>query len=63
MLWLSVGVGGLSGFAGMYLSWYLNVSSGATIVLVAAAAFLAAFAASGARARRRLPSAEGAGTS
>lgn len=62
MLWLSVGIGGLSGFTGMYLSWYLNVSSGATIVLVAAAAFLVAFTASGARARHRLPPVERIGT-
>lgn len=56
MLWLSVLVGGLSGFAGMYLSWYLNISSGATIVLVAAAVFVVVYAISGAR--RRLPQRE-----
>lgn len=56
MLWLSVLVGGLSGFVGMYLSWYLNVSSGATVVLVAAAVFVVAYAISGAR--RRLPQRE-----
>ena len=59
MLGLSVLVGGLSGFAGMYLSWHLNVSSGATIVLVAAAVFVVAYAISGAR--RRLPQREPAG--
>ena len=56
MLGLSVLVGGLSGFAGMYLSWYLNISSGATIVLVAAAVFVVVYAISGAR--RRLPQRE-----
>jgi ABC-type Mn2+/Zn2+ transport system permease subunit len=54
MLWLSVAVGGVSGFLGMYLSWYLDVSSGATIVLVAAGLFAVVYAVSGARARRRL---------
>ncbi len=56
MLGLSVLIGGLSGFAGMYLSWYLNISSGATIVLVAAAVFVVVYAISGAR--RRLPQRE-----
>ncbi|HVM12125.1 MAG TPA: metal ABC transporter permease [Actinomycetota bacterium] len=51
MLWLSMLVGGLSGFAGMYLSWYLNVSSGATIVLTQAAFFMVAFALTGLRRR------------
>jgi len=36
-------VGGLSSVAGLYLSYYLDVASGAAIVLVATAAFLAAF--------------------
>lgn len=54
MLWLSMAVGGVSGFTGMYLSWYLDVSSGATIVLVSAAILLVVFAVSGARARWRL---------
>ncbi len=59
MLWLSVVIGGLSGFAGMYLSWYLNVSSGASVVLVQAAVFVVAYAFSGARSRRRLAPVEG----
>lgn len=62
MLWISVVVGGASGFGGMYLSWHLNISSGATIVLVAAAVFLVVFLLSGARARRRLPPVAGATT-
>ncbi|MDQ3991530.1 MAG: metal ABC transporter permease [Actinomycetota bacterium] len=52
MLWLSVGTGGLSGFAGMYLSWYVDVASGASIVLVAAALFLVVYAGSGLQGRR-----------
>lgn len=54
MLWLSTAIGGMSGLVGMYFSWYLEISSGATIVLVAAAAFLATYLISGARIRRRL---------
>jgi ABC-type Mn2+/Zn2+ transport system permease subunit len=51
MLWLAVAVGAVSGFAGMYLSYFLDVSSGATIVLVGTAAFLAVYVLTG---RRRL---------
>ena len=54
MLGISVVVGALSGFVGMYLSFHLNVSSGASVVLTGAALFVVAFVASGAR-RRRLP--------
>ena len=56
MLVLSVVIGAASGFAGMYVSWYLNVSSGASIVLVSSALFVVVYAISGARIRRRLPS-------
>jgi ABC-type Mn2+/Zn2+ transport system permease subunit len=56
MLVLSVVIGAASGFAGMYVSWYLNVSSGASIVLVSSALFVVVYAISGARTRRRLPS-------
>jgi ABC-type Mn2+/Zn2+ transport system permease subunit len=55
MLWISVLTGGLSGFAGVYGSYYLNVSSGASVVLVATAVFVVAFAVSGMRRTRRLP--------
>ena len=33
-------VGGLSGFLGVYLSWFVDVSSGATVVLLQAAVFV-----------------------
>lgn len=56
MLALSVGIGTVCGFAGVYVSYYLNVSSGAAVVLVAAALFVVAFAASGLR-RGRTPAA------
>ena len=45
MLVLSTTMGALCGLVGMYLSYWLDVSSGATIVLLEAAVFLAVFAA------------------
>jgi manganese/iron transport system permease protein/iron/zinc/copper transport system permease protein len=56
MLVISVVVGTLSGFFGVYISYYLNISSGAAVVLVGAVAFVFAFVGSGIR-RRRLPAA------
>jgi len=44
MLWLSAAVGAGSGFVGMNLSYHLDVSSGAAIVLVGAAVFGLVFA-------------------
>jgi manganese/iron transport system permease protein/iron/zinc/copper transport system permease protein len=58
MLWLSVAIGALSGFVGMYLSWFLNIASGPSIVLTASALFVVVFAITGARAIRRLPAAD-----
>jgi ABC-type Mn2+/Zn2+ transport system permease subunit len=55
MLWISVGTGAGCGFVGVYLSYYLDWSSGASVVLTAATVFLAAFVYSGLR-HRRLPS-------
>ncbi|MCU1346870.1 MAG: putative metal transporter permease protein [Acidimicrobiia bacterium] len=51
MLWLSTGIGASMGFFGMFLSYHLNISSGATIVLVGFAVFSVVFAITG---RRRL---------
>jgi len=54
MLWLSSLIGAVGGFVGMYLSYHLDVSSGATIVLVEFAAFVVVYAVTGpARVRRR----------
>ena len=53
MLWLSTLIGALCGFAGMILSYHLDVSSGASIVLVGAALFTGVFARTGAQGRRR----------
>ncbi len=54
MLWISVITGSLCGFVGVYLSYYLDWSSGASVVLTASAVFVVAFVVSGVR-RRRLP--------
>jgi manganese/iron transport system permease protein/iron/zinc/copper transport system permease protein len=54
MLWISVGVGTVCGFVGVYGSYYLNWSSGGTVVLTAGALFVVAFAFSGWR-RRIVP--------
>jgi manganese/iron transport system permease protein/iron/zinc/copper transport system permease protein len=54
MLWISVTVGAACGFAGVYGSYYLNWSSGATVVIAAACVFVVAFAISGLRGRRAL---------
>ena len=51
MLWLSTAIGAGCGFVGMNLSYHLDVSSGAAIVLVGAAVFGAVFAVSGRRPR------------
>jgi ABC-type Mn2+/Zn2+ transport system permease subunit len=63
MLWLAVLVGTLSGLAGMYLSYFLDVSSGAAIVLVGTAAFAVVFACTGPRRLRRVAGMEHGGTS
>ncbi len=61
MLWLSTVLGAACGVCGMYVSYYVDVSSGATIVLVGALAFAVVFAFTSLRARLqpasvRLPS-------
>ncbi len=54
MLWISVGVGASLGFVGVYLSYYLDVSSGATVVLTGALLFAVAYAWSAVKGRRSL---------
>jgi manganese/iron transport system permease protein/iron/zinc/copper transport system permease protein len=54
MLVVSTVVGAACGFAGMYTSFYFDVASGSTIVLVAAALFVVVFAATALMGRRRL---------
>jgi manganese/iron transport system permease protein/iron/zinc/copper transport system permease protein len=53
MLWLSTAIGAACGFVGMNLSYHLDVSSGATIVLVGAGLFTVVFAYPGPLARGR----------
>ena len=43
MLWISVATGAACGFVGVYLSYYLDWPSGATVVLTAAALFVVAY--------------------
>jgi len=45
-------IGALSGAAGLYLSFYLNIASGPAIVLTTTALFVAVFAAIRLRERR-----------
>lgn len=53
MLWWSTSIGAATGLIGMYLSYHLDVSSGAAIVLVQFGVFVVAFAADRVRGRRR----------
>ena len=53
MLWLSMLIGAVSGFAGIYLSWFLNIASAAFIVLVSAAMFTVVYVFAGAKGARR----------
>jgi len=43
MMALSAGIGVVSAVAGLYVSYYLDVASGAAVVLVATAVFLLAY--------------------
>lgn len=54
MLVLSGAIGALCGLIGMYVSFYVDIASGATIVLVAAGIFVVVFAATAILSRRRL---------
>ena len=45
MMAVSAAVGAVSSVAGLYVSYYLDVASGAAVVLIATAAFLVAFVA------------------
>jgi manganese/iron transport system permease protein/iron/zinc/copper transport system permease protein len=60
MLGLAAAVGVVTGLVGMYVSWYADVASGATITLTAAALFAVAYVWTlfQGRARRRLDSLE-----
>ena len=53
MMFLATGIGAVTGFVGMNLSYHLDVQSGPTIVLVGAALFFLVFAVTGTRGLRR----------
>jgi manganese/iron transport system permease protein/iron/zinc/copper transport system permease protein len=61
MLGLSVLIGALTGFGGMYVSYYGDIASGATVTLTGAAVFAVVYVGGLARARRRRRSARAAG--
>ena len=63
LLGLSVAIGAACGFVGMVLSYHLDISSGASIVLVGAVLFGLVFALTGARGRRRAAAIETLGAS
>jgi manganese/iron transport system permease protein/iron/zinc/copper transport system permease protein len=52
MVWISTAAGTVCGFAGVYGSYYLDWSSGGTVVIAAASLFVVAYAISGLRGRR-----------
>lgn len=54
MLWLSSLIGGLAGLVGMYLSYHLDVSSGAAIVLLDFLVFAVVFGLTGTKALTRI---------
>jgi ABC-type Mn2+/Zn2+ transport system permease subunit len=54
MLWLSTIIGATTGLVGMYLSYHLDISSGATIVLVGFALFAVVFSITGRRGLQRV---------
>lgn len=56
MLWLAALVGALCGLVGIYLSYFLDISSGATIVLVATSVFAVTLGVTSVRRRGRSPS-------
>lgn len=54
MLAIAPAVGAAAGFSGMWLSYHIDVSPGATIILVMSLAFLVVYAVTGTRGRRNV---------
>ena len=54
MLWISPIIGGVSAFTGMYLSYFLDTSASATIILTGTLMFIVVYAATGIRGRTRI---------
>jgi ABC-type Mn2+/Zn2+ transport system permease subunit len=54
MLWISPAVGAFSALTGMYLSYHLDTSASATIILVGTVLFICVYAFTGIRGRSRI---------
>ena len=54
MLWLSPVIGAVAGFVGMNVSYHLDLSASATVILVSTVMFVAAYTVSGVRGRSRI---------
>ena len=54
MLWMSPLIGAVAGFVGMNISYHLDLSASATVILVATVMFVVAYAVSGVRGRTRI---------
>ena len=54
MLWISPIIGGVSAFVGMYLSYFLDTSASATIILTGTLMFIVVYAVTGIRGRTRI---------
>ena len=54
MLWISPLIGAAAGFLGMNISYHLDLSASATVILVATVFFVASYAISGVRGRARI---------
>ena len=54
MLWISPIIGAISAGVGMYLSYFLDTSSSATIILTATLMFIVVYALTGLRGRSRI---------
>ncbi|MSO15109.1 MAG: metal ABC transporter permease [Ilumatobacteraceae bacterium] len=54
MLWISPVIGAVSAFTGMYLSYFLDTSASATIILTGTLMFIVVYAATGLRGRTRI---------
>lgn len=56
MLWISPIIGAVSAFTGMYLSYFLDTSASATIILAGTLMFIVVYAVTGLRGRTRISS-------
>ena len=54
MLWISPIIGGVSAFVGMYLSYFLDTSASATIILTGTLMFIVVYSVTGIRGRTRI---------